>query len=161
MVSQAINAFRFATMSEQGIEWILKRNCSVTPAQLGYLYASLCILSMGVAGFFWSQGATLVLPFAVLELVAVGAAFLAYARHATDSERIRLLEGCLVVEWETAGRSSRCEFPREWVRVEPTSDSSQLIEVRGGGRSVQVGRFVRSDLRPLLAREIRQALRGV
>ncbi|MDO8889437.1 MAG: DUF2244 domain-containing protein [Hydrogenophaga sp.] len=143
------------------MEWSLKRNCSVTPAQLGYLYASMCILSMGVAAFFWSQGATLVLPFAVLELVAVGAAFLVYARHATDSERISLLEGRLVVEWETAGRSSRCEFAREWVRVEPRPDVGQLIEVRGGGRSVQVGRFLRSDLRPLLAREIRQALRGV
>ncbi|MDP3349332.1 MAG: DUF2244 domain-containing protein [Hydrogenophaga sp.] len=142
------------------MEWSLKRNCSVTPAQLGYLYASMCILSMGVAAFFWSQGATLVLPFAVLELVAVGAAFLVYARHATDSERISLLEGRLVVEWETAGRSSRCEFAREWVRVEPRSDAGQLIEVRGGGRSVQVGRFLRSDQRPLLAREIRLALRG-
>ncbi|MDZ4282686.1 MAG: DUF2244 domain-containing protein [Hydrogenophaga sp.] len=143
------------------MEWSLKRNCSVTPAQLGYLYASMCILSMGVAAFFWSQGATLVLPFAVLELVAVGAAFLVYARHATDSERISLLECRLVVEWETAGRLSRCEFAREWVRVEPRPDVGQLIEVRGGGRSVQVGRFLRSDLRPLLAREIRQALRGV
>lgn len=161
MVSQANNAFRFATLSEQGIEWTLKRNCSVTPAQLGYLYASLCILSMGVAGVFWSLGATLVLPFAVLELVAVGSAFLVYARHATDNERIRLLDGRLVVEWETAGRSSRCEFASEWVRVEPSADAGQLIEVRGEGRSVQVGRFVRSDLRPVLAREIRQALRGV
>ena len=103
----------------------------------------------------------LVLPFAALELIAVGSAFLVYARHATDGERIRLLEGRLVVEWETAGRSSRCEFAREWVRVEPRTDAGQLIEVRGGGQSVRVGRFLRSDLRPLLAREIRQALRGV
>jgi len=161
VVNQANSAFRFATVSGQGMEWSLKRNCSVTPAQLGYLYASMCILAMGVAAFFWSQGATLVLPFAVLELVAVGAAFLVYARHATDSERISLLEGRLVVEWETAGRSSRCEFAREWVRVEPRPDVGQLIDGRGGGRSVQVGRFLRSDLRPLLAREIRQALRGV
>lgn len=143
------------------MEWSLKRNCSVTPAQLGCLYASLCVLSMGVAGFFWSQGATLVLPFAVLELLGVGIAFLVYARHATDSERISLLDGRLVVEWETAGRASRFEFEREWVRVEPRRDAGQLIEVRGGGCSVQVGRFLRSDLRPLLAREIRQALRGV
>ena len=43
---------------------------------------------------------------------------------------------------------------------EPRPDAGQLIEVRGGGQSVQVGRFLRSDLRPLLAREIRLALRG-
>ena len=77
------------------MEWSLKRNCSVTPAQLGWLYASMCVVSLAVAGFFWSQGATLVLPFAVLELIAVAVAFLAYARHAADSERIRLLEGRL------------------------------------------------------------------
>ena len=159
-VSLACNDFRFATQSDEGVEWSLKRNCSVTPAQLGGLYASMCVLSLGVAGFFWSQGATLVLPFAALELVAVAAAFLMYARHAADGERIRLADGRLVVEQETAGRVRRCEFAREWVRVEPQGSGGRLIEVRGGGQSVTVGRHVRSDLRPALAREIRRALRG-
>lgn len=160
-VSLACNDFRFATQSDEGVEWSLKRNCSVTPAQLGGLYASMCVLSLGVAGFFWSQGATLVLPFAALELVAVAAAFLMYARHAADGERIRLADGRLVVEQEMAGRTTRCEFVRDWVRVESCSDAGRLIEVRGGGQSVKVGRYLRSDLRPILAREIRQALRGV
>lgn len=142
------------------MEWSLKRNCSVTPAQLGWLYASMCVVSLAVAGFFWSQGATLVLPFAVLELIAVAVAFLAYARHAADSERIRLLEGRLVVEQEMAGRTKRCEFAREWVRVAPSEENGQMIELCGGGQSVTVGRFVRPELRPVLAQEIRQALRG-
>ncbi|MGH8822638.1 MAG: DUF2244 domain-containing protein, partial [Rhodoferax sp.] len=34
------------------------------------------------------------------------------------------------------------------------------IEVSGHGRTVQVGRYVRPELRPELAREIRMALRG-
>lgn len=160
MVDLACNTFRFATRSEQGVEWSLKRNCSVTPAQLGWLYASMCVVSLGVAGFFWSQGAPLVLPFALLELIAVAVAFLAYARHATDGERISLLEGRLVVEQEVAGQTKRCEFAREWVQVEPHGGDGQMIEVRGGGQSVEVGRFLRPELRPLLAREIRQALRG-
>ncbi|MGE0348185.1 DUF2244 domain-containing protein [Hydrogenophaga sp.] len=142
------------------MEWSLKRNCSITPAQLGWLYASMCVVSLAVAGFCWSLGATLVLLFAALELVAVGAAFLAYARHATDRECIHLRPGRLVVELETAGRTKRCEFAREWVNVETSGDSGELIEVRGGGQSVRVGWFLRSDLRPVLAREIRQALRG-
>ena len=71
------------------------------------------------------------LPFAVLELIAVAVAFLAYARHATDGDRISLLEGRLVVEQETAGQTKRCEFAREWVRVEPQDDDDQMIEVRG------------------------------
>lgn len=138
----------------------MKRNCSVTPTQLGWLYASLCVLSLCMAVGFWLREATLVLPFAALELVAVGLAFLVYARHATDGERIRLLEGRLVVELETAGRIRRCEFAREWVRVEPRRDDGLMIEVRAGSESVRVGRYLRPDLRPVLAREIRLALRG-
>ncbi|MCW5653148.1 DUF2244 domain-containing protein [Hydrogenophaga sp.] len=153
-------SFRFATQSDVGLEWSLKRNCSVTPAQLAWLYASLCLVSLGVAVGFWSMGATLVLPFAALEVVTVGLAFLVYARHAADAERIRLVDGRLVVELETAGRIERCEFAREWVRVEPQPGDGQMIEVRGGGRSVRVGRFVRSELRSQLAGEIRFALRG-
>lgn len=159
-MSQSNNVFRFATLSESGMEWRLRRNCSVTPAQLGILYASLCVVSLGVAGFFWAQGATLVLPFAALELLAVGTAFLVYARHATDGERVRLAGGWLVVEQESAGRVVRSAFPRDRVRVEPGAMAAGLIEVRGGGQAVSIGRFMRADLRPLLAREIRQALRG-
>jgi uncharacterized membrane protein len=46
------------------------------------------------------------------------------------------------------------------VRVEPKDDDRSLIELSGQGRRVQVGRFLRPELRPALAKEIRQALRG-
>lgn len=152
--------FRFATVSGQNIHWFLKRNCSVTPAQLGWLYLSLCVVSLAIAGAFWFRGAKLILPFAWLELVVVGIAFVVYARHAADGERISLSGGQLVVELENAGRLSRAEFDREWVRVEPQAEDTSLIEVSGRGRSVRVGRYVRPELRPALAREIRMALRG-
>ena len=96
---------------------------------------------------------------ALAGLAAVGAALLVYARHATDGERIRLQGPNLVVELENAGRLERAEFHRDWVRVEPRTDQRSLIEVSGRGRSVQVGRFVRPELRPALAQEIRRALR--
>ncbi|WPB56606.1 DUF2244 domain-containing protein [Xylophilus sp. GOD-11R] len=151
---------RFATVSGQGLHWWLKRNCSVTPTQLAWVYVSLCLVSLTIAGFFWSMGARLVMPFAGIELVAVGAAFLAYARHATDGERISLTDAGLVIECETAGRLERAEFRREWVRVEPTVGDRSLIRVSARGRSVEVGRFVRPELRPALATEIRRALRA-
>ena len=154
-------AYRFATVSDQHIHWFLKRNCSVTPAQLVWLYASMCLVSLGIGAVFWYQGARLVLPFAWLELLLVGGAFLAYARHATDGERISLQDGRLVVESDRAGRRERTEFLSAWVRVEPLAGGRSLIEVSGQGRSVRVGRFVRPELRPQLVREIRTALRGV
>lgn len=154
-----MTVFRFATVQGQNIHWFLKRNCSVTPVQLGWLYLSLCVVSLGIAGFFWMQGATLILPFAWLELAGVGAAFLVYARHAADGERISLQGHQLVVEVENAGRLERAEFDRKWVRVEPSSGGRSLIEVSARGRSVRVGRYLRPELRPALAQEIRKALR--
>ena len=112
-----------------------------------------------VFGTLWA-GATLVLPFASLELVAVGVAFVVYARHATDGENIYLRGAQLVVEFESGGKLERQEFRRESVRVEPRVDDHSLIKVSGQGRSINVGRFVRPELRPMLAREIRMALRG-
>lgn len=151
--------FRFATVSGQTIHWFLKRNCSVTPAQLAWTYGALCAVSLTIGVFFWLQGAHLVMPFAFVELVAVGFAFLVYARHATDGEEISLQGAHLVVELEKSGRRVRSEFNRDWVRVEPLSGDGSLIELSGQGRRVQVGRYVRPELRAVLAREIRMALR--
>ena len=160
------SALRFATApaagaaESQGVQWLLQRNCSVTPGQLMGLFASLSVVSLGIATFFWFQGATLIMPFAWAELIAVGIAFTVYARHARDGEKILLNDGQLVVELQTAGRLERSEFNREWVRVEPKDGDGSLIEVSGQGRSVRVGRHIRPELRPALAREIRFALRG-
>lgn len=155
-------AWRFGVVSEVGeasVQWLLKRNCSTTPRQLMGLYASICAVSLVIGAFFWAQGATLVMPFAWLEIVAIGAALLVYARHATDNERIRLRAGSLVVENVCAGRVERVEFAPAWVRVEPAHGECSLIELSGQGRHIVVGRFVRPELRRQLADELRWALR--
>ncbi|WP_034692923.1 DUF2244 domain-containing protein [Acidovorax sp. NO-1] len=152
--------FQFATVSGQGIDWRLGRNCSVTPVQLGWMYLSLCVVSLGIATFFWMLGARLVMPFAWLEMVAVGIAFAMYGRHAADGERISLQGSRLVVELETAGKLKRAEFDRSRVRVEPKTGDRSLIMLSAQGRTVEVGRYVRPELRPALASEIRMALRA-
>lgn len=151
--------FRFARVSGQNIDWLLKRNSSVLPAQLGWIFAALCVMSLGVASLFWSLGPSYVLGFVVVEMLAVGAALRVFSRHATDGETISLRGSQLVVELKTAGRHERAEFSRDRVRVEPRAGDTSLIEVSGQGRTVKVGRFVRPDLRPMLAHEIRRALR--
>ena len=78
--------FRFATVQGQNFQWFLRRNCSITPRQLGWMYLSLCLVSLTIGLAFWVQGAKLVLPLAWLELVAVGIGFIVYARHAGDGE---------------------------------------------------------------------------
>ena len=101
----------------------------------------------------------MILPFAGLELALVGAAFLFYARHATDLEQISLQGGELVVEWDHAGQRSRSAFRRDWVRVEPTHADGSLIELSAHGARARVGRYLRPEVRLLLAQELRWALR--
>ena len=149
---------RLATESDEGVLWVLRRNCSLSPSQLGGLFVALCVLSLAVAGFFWLLGAWMVLPFAAVELTAVGAAFLVYARHATDREIISVSRGVLVVEWEDAGRFTRTEFVGHALQVKAPSGRDRLIELRWGTRSARVGRYLRPELRPVLVKELRDAL---
>ena len=152
-------AYQFAQVSGPSVSWRLRRNCSVSPAQLLVAYLMLCGLSLSVGAFFWFRCAPFVAGFTGVELGVVGLAFLTYARHATDGEWISLQGASLVVERETAGRRERAEFERQWVRVEPKAGEHSLIELSGRGRKMEVGRFVRPELRQVLAGEIRRALR--
>ena len=99
------------------------------------------------------------MPFAWLEVLAVGAALLVYARHAADSECIRLQGGMLTVEHACGRHTDRVEFRPDWVRVEPEHGDGSLIELSGQGQRIVVGRFVRPELRRQLADELRWALR--
>ena len=139
--------------------WLLKRNCSITPGQLFGFFLTLCAVSVAIGGAFWLKGAPLVLPFAGVELCAVAFALALYARHAADYERLDLHSGLLRVECCLGHRTDRVEFSPAWVRVEPQCGDRSLIELSGEGKRVEVGRFVRPELRTALAAELRNALR--
>lgn len=145
--------------SEWSVEWLLKRNCSMAPRQLFAMFGALCILSLAIAAYFWWQGATVIMAFAWVELLAVGTALLMYSRHAADQENIALRKGKLTVAHTSGNTVETAEFAPEWVSVEPVTGDESLIEVFGQGRRIEVGRFVRPELRRQLANELRHAVR--
>ena len=158
---QQTSTYRWARVSDQALAWHLRRNCSVTPRQLGGWYATLCLLSLLSGSGFWVLGMPLVLAFAGLELLAVGVALLVYARHALDGETVRLQGGRLSVERECAGRRETLEFggaPR--VRIRTLAHEQDLIELQAPGRRLSVGRHVRPQWRCALAGEMRRALQA-
>jgi uncharacterized membrane protein len=139
-------------------EWVLRRNCSLTPRQLGLAFALLCAGSLLVAGAFALHGFWLVLGFSVLETLAVGAAFLLYARHASDRERITLDEDGLLVELFESERVTQLRLDPRRTRVEPPDSDRPLIGLEAGGVRAEVGRFLTEPNRRELARELRSAL---
>ncbi|WP_157050481.1 DUF2244 domain-containing protein [Herbaspirillum rhizosphaerae] len=141
-------------------EWMLKRNCSIAPHQLGQVFAILCAVSLTVAFIFTLRGAWYILVFSVLELSAVGFAFLIYARHATDREYIALVEDCLLVEFVRAGKTSRFRLDLHKIRIEPAESHRKLVRLESSGIRVDVGRYLTEWKRREFALELRQEIGG-
>lgn len=141
-------------------EWVLRRNCSLSPRQLGFAFAVPSVVSLLVAGTFALHGFWLVLGFSALEIMAVGTAFLLYARHASDRERIALDETCLLVELVESERVTQFRLDPRMTRVEPPGAGRPLVGLAAGVIRIEVGRFVTEAHRRLLACELRNALAG-
>jgi uncharacterized membrane protein len=139
-------------------EWILKRNCSIAPRQLAWVFAILCAVSLTVALAFTVHGAWTILIFSVIELSAVGIAFLAYARHATDREYVALRGDRLIVEVTQAGKASRIELDVRRARIDFPGARQSLVRLESSGVRVEVGRFMSEWKRREFAQELGREL---
>jgi uncharacterized membrane protein len=159
------SAWRFAVELDDGGRgrsgwlWQLRRPCALAPSQLIAGYLMLCLVSISIATAMWWQGTPYVLGCAAVELLALGAALVFYARHAADCETITLTGDDMAVVHCRGRAVERSRFRAEWVRVEPTAAEGSLVELSGEGRLAHVGRYLRPELRSVLAGELRRALR--
>jgi uncharacterized membrane protein len=136
-------------------DWLMKRNCSVSPRQFVYFYVSLAFVSVTIAVLLLINGAWLVLPFTGIDLLVVGGAFAVYARHAVDYERIRLYPNRLVIEQASADTLSQFELNPRWVRVEPGATPRDPVRLVSRGQTVAVGLHLPQYRRAQFARELR------
>lgn len=144
-------------------EWTLKRNCSLSPGQFASVLGSLAVVSIGVASIFAYSGAWWILVFAFVEVAALMAAFVVYARHAGDYERIVVSPDALIIEFNSGNHVLRRQAHPAVARVEfPCPESRRggdsLIGLAVAGEAVKVGRFVPRLRRESLAQEIRTHL---
>ncbi len=141
-------------------QWLMRRNCALTPCQLAIWFLAVSTVSIAVASFFALAGAWMVLPFAFLEVTALGVAFVVYARHAADFERIVVQSSGLMIERSTANHLERTEVPLVWLRVEYQGRRRELVRLVSQGKFCEVGRFVPEHQRRLLAKELRKVCMG-
>lgn len=139
-------------------EWVLKRNCSIAPRQLLVAYGGLCSLSVAIASFFTWHGAWYVMGFSMLEMGAVGIAFLFFARHATDRERIALDQDWLLIELIQAEQAISFKLDPRTARIQIPAAHHLLITIEERGTRVEIGRFLTYFKRQQFAQELRSAL---
>ena len=125
----------------------------MSPAGLALVFAALAVLVLAIGVGFAAAGAWLILPFAGLEVLLLGAAFVLYARHAADYERIELERGRLTIEVAEGTCTERYELEPARVSVE-----EGRVVVRGAKQELELGRHLGAEARMKLAAELEKRL---
>ncbi len=151
--------YRWSYATDQGThQWVMKRNCAMSPRQLGCWFGSLAVFSLLLAAFLVANGAWLVVPFTLIEIAALGVVFVWWGRHATDYERIVVASDLLSIETSNGERLRRVEHRPAWVRVEYGGARRDPIRIVSSGKAIEVGGLVPDDRRAALAKELRGVL---
>jgi len=138
-----------------GFSLTLKRNCSISPSGLACVFGALAVVVLAIGTGFALVGAWLILPFAGLEVLLLGGAFLLHARHAMDYERIALERDRLKVEVAEGRRLACYELDARGVRVEV---EGSRITVRGGRERLELGRHLDEQSRRVFGAELKKRL---
>jgi uncharacterized membrane protein len=125
----------------------------MSPAGLAKVFAALAALVLAIGAGFAAAGAWLVLPFAGLEVLLLGAAFVLHARHAADYERIELQSGRLEVEVTEADRVARYQLQNARVSME-----EGRVVLRDAKEAIEIGRHIGAEARAELVAELEKAL---
>lgn len=138
--------------------WLIRKNCSLTPAQTMSALAAACMVIVLIGMVFAVAGHWLVLAFACVEAGLLAALVLRYCRHATDCERLTLSHDVLTVEVTECGRTTRRDLIASLVRFD-TETSGRMLMLRYGNDALPVGRHLCGAARQRLAEELRRSCR--
>jgi uncharacterized membrane protein len=140
---------------------VSRRNDSLGSRWRWRAYASLCIVSFGLALGFAALGAWMVLPYSALEMAVLYLAFRWIERHAADWERVSVCGDRVIVERERAGMRTRREFNRYWARVEVEEGAFNhppRLKLWFAGQGMPFGDALSTVERAIVARDLRRAL---
>lgn len=140
--------------------WVFRKNCALTPRQLMAWYLAICGLTLLIASGFLLAGYWVVLPFAGLELLVLGGAFLMYARHANDFEMIEVRPDALRLVFAHGAQQTEICLSPGWVRLSYDGRFKAPLTISCKGQHVKIGKFIADKDKPALLKELRQALEG-
>jgi uncharacterized membrane protein len=156
----AANALQSASSDPELVEmqWVFRKNCSLSPRQLLAWYLSLCAITLVIAGGFWLAGYWIVLPFAGLELSLVALAFVIYARHAADYEMVQLNRYQLKITSASGSKLTEIVLSPQWVRLDYDGKYKAPLMLSHQGEKIKFGRYIAERDKPSMHKELRAAL---
>ena len=138
--------------------WHLKRNISISPATMAWIFIGLGFVSLLIGAGFYVAGATLILPFSLVEIAVLMFAYVYNAIHANDYEKLTVEGNSVRIESKVGLKISQMQLVRSLTRVDTVKHLNEIIQLRQGSSHTLFGKFVHANLRPLLAKKIADRL---
>ena len=122
------------------------------------VFASLAALAFGFGAAFAAFGPWLILPFAGIEIAALGTAFVLCGRGVGNFERVRVAPRAVTVEIVERASHRVYEFNPRWARLR-VERGPQWVRVllSQSGRELELGRHLGFERRSAFAQEIHAA----
>ncbi len=144
-------------------QYVIQPNRSLSWQGTLTFFVAVTFVTMTVAAMFALQGAWLIVPFAGLEILALGVCLYLCAYKNSEREVIRIDNESVKVERGRSRAHHRVEFQRHWTQVRLTR--SQLywypsrLTISSMGKEVEVGSSLTDEERATLARELRRKIK--
>lgn len=143
---------------DAGFTYFRRHASSLDLRLLLLVFGSLAVFSLIIAAGFAVVGAWLILPFAGMEIAALGIAVRMVLLRAGDFERLAFRGDRILIEVRERGLAQQFEFHRGWAQL--VTGETGSVALRSHGRTVEVGRYCCEAGRRVLARELRSRLSG-
>ena len=137
----------------------LSPRCSLSPAQARLFFFSLCAVCLGIAAVLSLRGFWPILPFAGLEMAAVGFCLKLSVDRRHRLQTILITDNDVQVTTTKKGRLlTQVVFPRHWARVKlrtaAIAHHPSRLFIESGGRACEIGSFLTDDERSEVARRL-------
>jgi uncharacterized membrane protein len=145
-----------------GRRFVLAPNIAPDWRQTMLIFAGISTVCLGIGVVCAWFGLWPILPFAGIEVTALGWALYKSARRSLDREVIHVVDNAVVVEKGCGRVEERFEMDRTWTDVQLRRrsrrwDETQLL-LRSRDRSLVIGAFLDADERRSLERALRACI---
>jgi uncharacterized membrane protein len=126
------------------------------------IYLLISGVTISIAFGFFTQGLTLILPFAGLELLALGVVLYISAWRSNIKEVVNVTEEKIRIEIGRNGPEKTYELDKTWAKVvlERSWNNwypSRLL-LRSHGRQIEIGKFLNEQERQCLGAELKKVI---
>lgn len=138
--------------------WLMKRNCSFSPKQVGLFYLSIVCFSLLVATYFLLIGVWMVIIFTSMEILALTIALYVYTRHALDYEKITIIGKQLLFERSWGGKLQSHEFNTIWTKLIRSESGGRDLILKTSTKEVPIGFFIGANEQAQFEKELERYL---